>query len=97
VKLDKELAHKLVEIASRLGIKTYTQDLAFLTGGTDAAELAKIGVKATTLIGMPWTNSNRSAVYHTLKDTLENVNPKVVQDALAIFISFIEEQDQQVS
>ena len=97
VKLDRELAQDLVAIASEIGVKTYTQDLAFLTGGTDAAELAKKGVHATTIIGMPWTNSNRSAVYHTLNDTLDHVSPKVIENTLEIFINYIEKKDKTSS
>jgi aminopeptidase YwaD len=97
VKLDRELAEDLVQIAADIGVKTYTQDLAFLTGGTDAAELAKKGVHATTIIGMPWTNSNRSAVYHTLNDTLDHVSPKVVENTLEIFINYIEKKDKIIS
>jgi len=63
VKLDDQLANKLVEIGNKLNIKTKTQPLAFLTGGTDAAELAKKGVLATTIIGMPWTNSSNQMIH----------------------------------
>lgn len=97
VKLDTDFVQDLVNVASSLNINTKTQDLAFLTGGTDAAELAKIGVKSTTLIGMPWTNSNRSAVYHTPKDTLEHVHPKVIEDTLQIFFNYIVMKDQKIT
>lgn len=93
VKLDENLANELVEVADRLDIKTKTQRQAFLTGGTDAAELAKKGVHATTLIGMPWTNDSRSNVYHTPNDTLEHVSPKVVTDTIAIYERWIIEKD----
>lgn len=93
VKLDENLANELVGVASKLGIKTKTQKQAFLTGGTDAAELAKKGVSATTLIGMPWTNSSRSNVYHTPSDTLDHVSPKVVMDTLSIYERWIIEKD----
>lgn len=93
VKLDEKLADELVHIADHIGIKTKTQRQAFLTGGTDAAELAKKGVHATTLIGMPWTNKERSLVYHTPSDTLEHVHPKVVEDTIQIFNRWLMEKD----
>lgn len=93
VKLDESLANELVETAKKIGIKTRTQRQAFLTGGTDAAELAKKGCHATTLIGMPWTNQSRSLVYHTPNDTLKHVSPKVVEDAISIYIRWIIEKD----
>jgi hypothetical protein len=90
VKLDTQLANDLVDVASSLGIQTKTQPLAFLTGGTDAAELAKKGVSATTLIGMPWTNSSRSNVYHTPNDTLDKISEKVIENTMEIYIKYIE-------
>ena len=95
VKLDNDLAQELMAISETLGIKTKTQPLAFLTGGTDAAELAKKGVHATTIIGMPWTNHSRSNVYHTPKDTLEHVSPKVVSDTIQIIHRYIVEKDME--
>lgn len=95
VKLDSQLANDLVAIAKGLNIETKTQKQAFLTGGTDAAELAKKGVKVTTLIGMPWTNDSRSNVYHTPNDTLDRVNEIVVEDALSIYQAYIHQIDQQ--
>ena len=95
VKLDSQLANDLVAIAKGLNIETKTQKQAFLTGGTDAAELAKKGVKVTTLIGMPWTNDSRSNVYHTPNDTLDRVSEKVVEDALSIYQAYIHQIDQQ--
>lgn len=95
VKLDESLALELVDVASKLNITTKTQKLAFLTGGTDAAELAKVGVHATTLIGMPWTNSARSLVYHTPLDTLKHVKPQVVIDTLKIYKTWIDQIDEK--
>jgi aminopeptidase YwaD len=94
VKLDENLANDLKNIASSLNIETKTQRLAFLTGGTDAAELAKVGVSATTIIGMPWSNSKRSNVYHTPNDILENVSPQATKDTLEILIKYISDLDQ---
>ena len=61
-----------------------------MTGGTDAGELAKVGVKSTTLIGMPWSNDARSNVYHTPNDTLDNVDPKIIEASIDIFVEYIE-------
>lgn len=93
VKLDQELANDLVKITERFGVKAKTQKQAFLTGGTDAAELAKKGVKVTTAIGMPWTNDSRSNVYHTMNDTLDKISPKVVEVILDVYQAYIIEND----
>ena len=96
VKFDDDFVDELLDVAEGEGIFTFKQPLAFLTGGTDAAEFAKIGVKATTLIGMPWSNSNRNLSYHTPNDTLEHVNYKVVLSTLKIFIAYIKYKDKKV-
>lgn len=95
VKFDDEFVDELLDVAEAQGIFTFKQPLAFLTGGTDAAEFAKVGIKATTLIGMPWSNSNRNTSYHTPNDTLENVNFNVVSYTLDIFIAYIKYKDQK--
>ena len=94
VDLDASLAKKLAETAGKLGIEVKTQPIAFLTGGTDAAEFAKRGVSATTLIGMPWSNQSRSLDYHTPHDTIDKVSPKVVEATLRVFERFIVDQDK---
>lgn len=93
VKLSKPLANELIEVSKNLDIKTYAQDITVLTGGTDAGEFGKINTHATTLIGMPWTNDNRSHAYHTPKDTLDNVSKQAVYDALNIFTTYIHKKD----
>ena len=85
---------ELLEVSEKEGVFTFKQPLAFLTGGTDAAEFAKKGITATTLIGMPWSNSNRNTSYHTPNDTLDNVKPEVVEKTLKIFISYIKDKDK---
>lgn len=96
VKFDDDYIDELLEVAEISGRFVFKQPLAFLTGGTDAAEFAKAGIKATTLIGMPWSNSDRNISYHTPNDTLEHVNFNVVLYTLDIFISYIKHKDQKV-
>jgi hypothetical protein len=90
VELSLELANDLKKIANDKGYKAVSKPIAFLTGGTDAGELAKVGVKSTTLIGMPWSNDARSNVYHTPNDTLDNVDPKIIEASIDIFVEYIE-------
>jgi len=61
--------------------------------GTDAGELAKVGVKSTTLIAMPWSNQARSSVYHTPNDTLDKIDKEVIDAAITIFTRYIENFD----
>lgn len=96
VKFDDDFVDELLEVSEIAGRFVFKQPISFLTGGTDAAEFAKEGIKATTLIGMPWTNDNRMKSYHTPNDTLEHVNFNVVVYALDIFMSYIKYKDQEV-
>jgi aminopeptidase YwaD len=65
VQLSPELAGQCQQLLAARGRDVPAKPIAFLTGGTDAGELARGGAQATTLIGMPWGNTQRSSVYHT--------------------------------
>lgn len=95
VKLSDDLAAELVDIASKLNVKTHKKPIAVLTGGTDAGEFGKIGVEATTIMGMPWSNDNRSMAYHTPNDTIDKVSKKAVEHTINIFHNFIVSKDQE--
>ena len=94
VKLSETLADTCVDISASLGIAAEAKDIAFLTGGTDAAELARAGAHATTLMAMPWNNSDRHNVYHTPDDTVDALQPECVQACAAIALGLIGRQDQ---
>jgi hypothetical protein len=89
VNLSQKLAEELVDLSETLGIFTFHQPITFLTGGTDAGELAKVGVSATTAMGMPWTNNNREAVYHTPNDTIDKVDIEAIKALLSIYTKYI--------
>jgi aminopeptidase YwaD len=97
VKLSQQMATSGVEIAKSMGYEAYSQPIAFLTGGTDAAEAAKIGFEATSLMGMRWDNKERSSVYHTSKDLPEAIELEAIKRSLSIAIKFIEQLDDDSS
>ena len=96
VKFDDGFTDELLDVSELEGIFTFKQPLAFLTGGTDAAEFAKKGIASTTLIGMPWSNSNRNQSYHTPNDTLEHVHFEVVYNTMKLFMAYIKYKDNKV-
>ncbi|MEA2076851.1 MAG: M28 family peptidase, partial [Candidatus Marinimicrobia bacterium] len=96
VKLSEDLAQECAGIAKKLDYPSCTKPIAFLTGGTDAAELAKVGVEATTMLAMPWDNSERGAVYHTPNDTIDAVEKAAVKAGLEIFFSLVTEKDSKL-
>lgn len=90
VQLDAPASDLAVSVASAQGLPARTIPIAFLTGGTDAAELAKAGVRQTSLIAMDWSNSTRSAAYHTPADKVEAIEPAALESAIRIGVGFIE-------
>ena len=90
VKLDGEAAALACAIAAKEGLPATTMPIAFLTGGTDAAELAKAGARALSLIAMAWSNGTRSSVYHTPGDTVDAVESSALEAAIRIGVGFVE-------
>lgn len=91
--LDKHMAEECNKIAQELGIQCRTAYLPVLAGGTDAAEAARAGLKATTCLGIPFNNKYRDVVYHTPGDTPDNVEPECIENILKIFMKFAEKVD----
>ncbi len=96
VKLSESFANACSISAKKLGYDTKVKPIAFLTGGTDAGELAKVGVDATTMMAMPWDNSERAAVYHTPNDTIDAVEKEAIEAGLQIFFDMVYTKDQEV-
>ena len=94
VKLDAEATGLLAKLAAEEGLPAKTMPIAFLTGGTDAAELASAGVHATSLIAMRWGNDARSSAYHTPGDTIDSVDPAAVEALIRLGIRFVESLDR---
>jgi len=96
VKLSKNMAKDCKKIANELGYKAQIKPIEFLTGGTDAGEFGRIGVETTSLVAMPWGNSERASVYHTPKDAVESIEPEVVSASMEIIYDYIQQKDQEI-
>ncbi len=94
VKLDGKVAELIREAGAAEGIAVVPKPIAFLTGGTDAAELAKAGVRAASLMGMDWSNESRSSVYHTPRDEVGAIEPEAIEAAIRLGVRFIEGLDE---
>jgi aminopeptidase YwaD len=84
VKLDQATVARCLQIARRLGFPAHRAVMRFGGGATDAAELAKAGVRATTLIAMSTRLVRDGLVYHTRHDTVDAVEPEAVSACLSI-------------
>jgi hypothetical protein len=97
VKLSQETALECQQIAGLAGYPARLTPMLFGGGATDAAELAKVGVKATTMIAMPTDIIRDGLVYHTLQDTIDRVEPAAVQACLRVIHNFILKKEQQAA
>lgn len=96
VKLSKEFAKKCVAIAHSIGYPAKLFTMYPGTGATDAAPLAQAGAIATTLIALPTEVEKQDSVYHTMNDTLEYVEPQVIQATIEIVYEIINHLDTKV-
>lgn len=96
VPLSKKMAKECQEVASQLGYETEVNPIVFLAGGTDAAEFAKRGVEATTIVGMNWKNIADSPAYHTLRDTIDVVDPEAVSATFDIIVGYVNRKDSLI-
>jgi aminopeptidase YwaD len=95
VRLSKEMAAQCGAIAANLGYPVRLIHFPPGAGGTDAAEFAKIGVEATTLIAMPTKLHGNKIVYHTLQDTVEHIEPAAVEATLKIALGYILRKEEE--
>jgi aminopeptidase YwaD len=94
VKLDGKATELCLALATELGVFAKAKPIAFLAGGTDAAELAKAGIRAVSLMGMEWSGAARDSAYHTPADKVEAIEPEALEAAISIGLSFAEALDE---
>lgn len=108
VKLDRPLAARCLRIAQEClgsldGARLETGRLPdrlipmrFAGGATDAAELAKAGVRATTMIAMPAGVVRDGLAYHTMRDTVDAIEPAAVEACLMVASRLSGEMDAEI-
>jgi Zn-dependent M28 family amino/carboxypeptidase len=84
ITLDRSLVDRCLLIARELGYPSRTCNMPFGGGGTDAAELARVGVRATTMLAMPTDLVREGMVYHTMQDTVDKIEVEAVRACLKI-------------
>ncbi len=95
IPLSHEMVENLIDIGKNHGICLRKFKMIFGGGGTDAAESARIGIPATTIIAMPTNIIREGLVYHTRNDTIEFIEPAVVEGCLKISWDYIFQKDKQ--
>jgi aminopeptidase YwaD len=91
----RPLAHECRRIAAELGYALSAVPIAFGGGATDAAEFARIGVEATCFLGISTNYFREELVYHTMNDTVDAIDPRVVEAVLEIIYEFIIRKDSE--
>jgi aminopeptidase YwaD len=89
VNLSPEVAETCARLAEQAGYPHKPVKMVFGGGGTDAAELARVGVQATTLLAMNTALVRDGLVYHTIRDTVDAVEPQAVEACLRIAYEFV--------
>ncbi len=96
VTLSESMAKTCVQIAHDNGYPAEAKNIEFLTGGTDAGEFGRENIAATSLMAMPWGNQERAAAYHTPMDTIDVIEPEVVQACIDISQSFVHTKENEL-
>jgi len=94
--LSRELAKECQALAGRAGLPSRLSRMVFGGGSTDAAELAKVGVQATTMLAMPTALVRDGLVYHTVRDTVDAIEPEAVRACLEVACRLAEKLDLAV-
>ncbi len=94
--LSKELAEECQALAAGAGLQSRLTRMVFGGGSTDAAELTKVGVQATTMLAMPTDLVRDGLVYHTVKDTVDAIEPEAVRACLEVASRLVEQLDRAV-
>ena len=89
VPLSRPLADRIVDCARECGYRARLFSLIFGAGGTDAAESARRGIPSTSIIAMPTEIIRDGLVYHTPRDTVENIEPGIVEACMRIFLCYL--------
>ena len=98
VPLSKKMVNQCISVSEKLNYSTASIAFPLLAGGTDAAEFAKIGIEATTLVAMKWENKDtKSMNYHTTRDTIEAVDKLAVYKSIDIGINYAIEKDENIT
>ncbi len=83
--LSTELAEKGVNLAVAMGYRAHMHHMPFLSGGTDAAEGHRAGIRAISLMALDFKNIS-STFLHSSMDTVNNIEVKAVEQVISVVI-----------
>jgi aminopeptidase YwaD len=92
-KLSNDMAERIIRVGSRQGIIVKPFKMVFGGGSTDAAASARSGISSTTIFGLPTTIFRTGLVYHTASDTVDQIEPEIVNACLKLVWEYIFEME----
>jgi hypothetical protein len=90
VPLSRELVETVIDCARECGFNARPFGMIFGAGGTDAAESARRSIPSTSIIAMPTEIVREGLVYHTPSDTVEHIEPAIVEACMRIALRVLE-------
>jgi aminopeptidase YwaD len=99
VKLSRIMTDELHKVATDLGYTARVSKIPVGGGSTDAATFAAAGIETAAMLTLPdgITHLPDWFVYHTSRDTVDTIEPKVVECCLNIMAAYIQKKDSEVS
>lgn len=89
VRLSRGMAEDAADCLRAEGLAPRLYPMAFGGGGTDAAEAARAGIQATTVIAMPTAVVREGLVYHTPRDRVEAIEVEAVEACLRLVVRYL--------
>lgn len=93
--LSAPLARECIDIGAKLGYSLKAIPAPF-GSGTDAAAFAREGIEAVAMIAMPASMFAKEYIYHTMRDTVDRIEPEAVEAVFNIAINYIARKDQSL-
>jgi len=89
IPLDEGLRGELMAAAAECGVELRPFAMAFPLGATDAAESARAGLASASIVGQSTEVVQEEYVYHTTRDHVDRIDPRVLSACMAVIASFL--------
>lgn len=92
-KLSNDEASFVASLGKQLGQPLPMRKMPFGGGATDAAEFARIGIPAISLVGLDVTTFDGSVRYHSSRDTMEGQSKSSINFILQLLTAYVQAKD----
>jgi len=96
--LSESMARELDEAARDQGVRSHVARMPFGAGATDAASFGRARIEAASLIACEVSyDLPGNFVYHTLRDTIDAIDPRAIEQVHDVVVEFIRRKDESAS